>query len=203
VDDKEKKLLLKIRELMFKLGIKSLTMDDIAQNMGISKKTIYQYVENKAELVSKVMDITLDEQRIACARFMNNEGNAIDQLLEMYIQNSKLMLEINPALIFELNKYFPDSWSKLFVFRNEFIFNTVRANLEHGIKSGLYRYDMDIDIIAKLYTGRTLDIFNQDMFPPTRYPNRLVFRQMFIYHIRGIASTKGLEYLEKEFSLLG
>jgi AcrR family transcriptional regulator len=201
VDDKEKNLLVKVRELMFRLGIKSLTMDDIAQSLGISKKTIYQYVENKAELVAKVMDITLEEQRAECAEFMRDDANPIDQLLKMYDQNSKMMLNINPALIFELNKYYPESWSKLFAFRNTFIFDAVRANLEHGIRKGLYRYDLDIDIISKLYTSRALDIFNQDMFPPNRYPSRMVFRQMFVYHARGIASQLGLEYLEKEFSL--
>jgi AcrR family transcriptional regulator len=203
VDAKEKNLLLKIRELIFRLGVKSLTMDDIAQNLGISKKTIYQYVENKAELVDKVVEITLNEQRIACEEFLTDESNAIDQLLKMYSQNSKMFLDINPSLIFELNKYYPESWSKLFDFRNNYIFNAVRANMEHGIKSGLYRYDIDIDIIAKLYTSRTLDMFNQDMFPPNRYPSRMVFRQMFVHHVRGIASHAGLEYMEKEFSLIG
>jgi AcrR family transcriptional regulator len=201
VDQKEKNLLLKIRELMFRLGIKSLTMDDIAQNLGISKKTLYLVVANKAELVDKVMDIALDEQRIACEGFMEQRGNAIDQLLKMYAQNSKMMGGINPSLIFELNKYYPESWNKLFAFRNEFIFNAVRANMEHGIASGWYRKDIDIDIIAKLYTSRALDIFNQDMFPPSQYPGKLVFRQMFIYHARGIASDKGLRYLEKELAV--
>jgi len=186
---------------MFRLGIKSLTMDDIAQNLGVSKKTIYQYVENKAELVAKVMDITIEGQRLECEEFLKEEGNPIDQLLKMYTQNSRMMLEINPSLIFELNKYYPDSWAKLNNFKNEYIFDAVRANLHHGIGMGLYRYDLDIDIIAKFYTSRSLDMFNQDMFPPSRYPSRMVFRQMFVYHVRGIASPKGLEYIEKEFSL--
>jgi len=187
---------------MFKQGIKSLTMDNIAQMLCISKKTIYQYVENKAELVAKVIDLTLSEQHIAFEDLMKEDGNPIDQLLKMYVQNTKMMQEINPALIVEMTKYFPDGWNKLLNFRNEFIFDAVRSNLEHGIKSGLYRPDINIDIIAKIYTMRALGMFNYDIFPPDVYPGELVFKQMFMHHVRGICSKNGIEYLEQEFSLL-
>jgi TetR/AcrR family transcriptional regulator, cholesterol catabolism regulator len=200
VEIKEKNLLIKIRELMFRLGIKSLSMDDIAKQLGISKKTIYQYFESKADLIDKVLEMTLDEQKEDNERLISENKNAIDQLLKMYVLNSRMMEAINPALIFEMNKYYPESWKKLFDFRNGYLVDLVLNNLLQGIKSGLYRYDIDVDIVARLYTNNSLSMLNQELFPSKKYSHSSVFNQMFLYHIRGIASHKGLQYLEKEFS---
>jgi TetR/AcrR family transcriptional regulator, cholesterol catabolism regulator len=202
LEEKEKHLLFKVRELMFKLGIKSLSMDDIARQLGISKKTIYQHFENKADLVEKVMELTLEEQKEENEKIIVKDGNAIDQLLKMYMLNSRMMEKINPSLIFEMGKYYPETWKKLYSFRNEYLVDLVANNLLIGIKAGLYRYDIDVDIIARLYTIRALDMLNHDLFPPKYFPTKKIFSQMFLYHIRGIASHKGLQYLEKEFTMV-
>ncbi len=198
---KEEQVLIKVRELMFRYGIKSLTMDDIAQHLGISKKTLYQVVSNKAELVDKVMVMTIAEQQQGIGCLQVTLENAIDEMLKIYQQHSVMIKRMNLALIFELKKYFTASWNKLEAFRNEFVFKSVCANIEKGKQSGLYRQEINTIIIAKLYASRVLDIINPDIFPREEFASDTLLHEMFLYHLHGIASEAGLKYLEEKVKL--
>jgi len=195
--DKERQILIKSRELMFRYGIKSLTMDDIAQHMGISKKTLYQVVKNKADLVDKVVEMTIADQQSGISCTQIDTDNAIDEMLKIYEQHAIMIKRINLALTFELKKYFPESWHKLENFRNDFIFKSVCQNIDKGKANGLYRTDMDTIVIAKLYSARVLDIINPEMFPREQFLPDLLLREMFFYHLHGITSAAGLKYMQK------
>ena len=195
---KERNILLEVKKLIFQYGIKSLTMDDISQHLGISKKTLYLVVENKADLINKLIENTIHEHETEfCIIAEQPVKNAIEELLEIYRQNAAMAKSMNPSLLYELKKYYPESYEKLDAFRWDFIYKSIILNLEKGMGTGLYRKDINIHIIAKLYTSRTLEIFNSGLFPPDQFPPNIVLREMFIYHIRGIASSAGLQYLEK------
>jgi TetR/AcrR family transcriptional regulator, cholesterol catabolism regulator len=196
---REQHILLKSRELMFRYGVKSLTMDDIAHHLGISKKTLYQVVANKAELVDKMMDITINERRIECIEA--EAENAIDEMLNIYRNHSQMIKRINLKLVYELRKYFPESWQKMEAFRNDFIFKSVCENLQKGIKAGLYRSELNTVIIAKFYSARVFDLVNPELFPIGEFSSDSLFHEMFLYHIHGIASDKGLKYLKEHIKL--
>jgi AcrR family transcriptional regulator len=196
--DKGKQILSKSRELMMRYGIKSLTMDDIAQQMGISKKTLYQVVKNKADLVDKVMDMTITEQQSGIGNMEAELDNAIDEMLKIYQQHAIMIKRMNLALTFELKKYFPESWHKLENFRNDFIFKSVCRNIDKGKAKGLYRTDVHTIIIAKLYSSRVLDLINPELFPREEFLPDLLLHEMFLYHLHGIASDAGLKYLREE-----
>lgn len=200
-NDKDIYILLEARKLMFQLGVKSLTMDDIAKHLGISKKTLYQVVENKADLVDKVITYTLQEQKTEISKIINAENNAIEELLAIYKHNSCMSGKIHTGILFELRKYFPKSWAKMDNFRMETIFQHIAENMSRGIEQGLYREDIHIPIIARLYTARSIDVFNTDLFPSKTMSPNVVLREMFIYHLRGIASMKGIEFLENHIQV--
>lgn len=199
--DKEQSILLQSRALIFKYGIKSLTMDDISQQLGISKKTLYQFFENKADLVHKVMQFTIKEHQSICCKIQDKSLNAIEELLMIYQSTAFITKQLNPSLAFELKKYYPESWNLLEKHKTEFILQSVVENIKKGIESHLFRDDLNIPIIAKLYTMRVLEITNSEIFPPDQYPPAMVLKEMFIYHIRGIASKKGLEFLENKLKI--
>ena len=201
LDEKEKQLLIKVRDLMFRLGIKSLTMDDIAQQLGISKKTIYQVVENKADLVNKVIEYTIEENMHQCMNFFDGKLNAIDEMALIYQYNGMMAKKINPSLLFELKKYFPESWDVMEKFKSDFIQKNVERNLKEGMASGLYRQNMNVEIISRLYSSRVLDVFAIDLFPTNQFTPDQILKEMFVYHIRGIASAAGIAYLENNTSL--
>jgi hypothetical protein len=201
MSEKEKNILLQSRSLIFKFGIKSLTMDDISQRLGISKKTLYLYFENKADLVHKVMGYTINENKESISGAITKDKNAIEELITMYESSTYLIKQLNPSIDFELRKYYPESFNLLENFKNEFIFSSMLSNLQKGIAEKLFRIDIDVAIIAKIYTNSVLETFNTETFPADKFSSFKVLKELFIYHIRGIASKKGLDFLETSLKL--
>ncbi|MCX6352854.1 MAG: TetR/AcrR family transcriptional regulator [Bacteroidetes bacterium] len=194
---KEIDILLQSRTLIFKYGIKSLTMDEISQQLGMSKKTLYQFYENKADLIKKIVSFSIKEQIDEICAMDNRVQNPIEELLIIYQHNSLMAKQMNPSMMFEMRKYYPESYTLMEEFRTNFIYKSILENLERGIQKKLYRPEMDVKVIAKIYTSRVLEIFNPELFPPMEFPASKVLKEMFIYHIRGISTAKGLAELEK------
>ncbi len=176
-------------------GIKSVTMDDVARNLGMSKKTLYKYVTDKRDLVKKVMMMGRQEDVRVISEVMSKNLNAIDENFEI----SKFVVEkvknIHPSIFYDLEKYYSDAWKVFEEHKQEFIYDCVYQNLEKGMKEGLYRNDLNASIISKLYVSKMDDIWDTQLFPPGEYRFDKVYMEMFRYHIRGIASDKGIEYL--------
>lgn len=190
-------ILLKVGDLYNKYGIKSVTMDDVARELGISKKTLYQYVENKTDLVTKVVDFLLYERQCSFNEIMSKEQNAIEELLEVGIHVIKSLKDYNPSTEYDLKKYYPELHSKLHEIRKERMFESVLKNIQKGKKEGLFRDDLDDEIIAKMQTSRFMHMGSDEFIQPEEMFKPRYVLELFIYHIRGIANEKGLEVLEK------
>lgn len=176
-------------------------MDDVAINQGISKKTLYQYVDNKADLVEKVIGNFTEQQKIDVHNIQKEGLNAIDELLKIYQHTCMRLQEINPHVGFELKKHYPKAWQIFLDYKDHFIFQHVMENMQKGIREGIYRDDFDQKIIGTYYVAR-FDIFlDKDLFSPQEYSYKNILKELFIYHIRGIASIKGLEYLDNTVNL--
>ena len=191
-------ILQKTESLFLKFGIKSVTMDDIARELGISKKTLYQFFENKTDLLSQMTSKHVAKEMEAMTAIQAQSKNALEELLNVA---QHIMREISrfasPNTIFDLQKYYPELWKTFEDFQTVNMYQNVKCNLERGISEGLYRDDLDADIIAKLYVSKTLCVVDEEMFPTRQYDKVRLFKQYFYYHIRGIATTKGLRLLEK------
>lgn len=199
VDD----LIKRISELYMKYGIRSVTMDDLARELAISKKTLYQHFKDKEEVVEKVMDYHDQQQHCYIEAFFgpgNDAYNAIDQLIELSRFLSKHMSDVNHSVTYDLQKYYPAIWEKTTQGKRDYIFRNLVKNMEAGIQQGLYCSDLNIEIIAKAYVQRMELSANDNFLFDGAYSYQEVFKTLFIYHIRGIANEKGREYLQSQIS---
>ncbi len=201
MEEKINDILKQVSELYLKYGIKSVTMDDVARELGISKKTLYEYFTDKNDLVSKFLDFHI--QKIRCVFEVENDDdrNAIDHLLFI----SKIMIsflkDLNPSVHFDLQKYYPAIFKSLFEYKRTNMINSVKQNVLRGMKEGLYRKDLNPVIIAHIYVNRVEASMDADFLKTNDITSSELFSEMFTYHIRGISSKKGIEYFEKQICL--
>ncbi len=190
-------LLTKSREMFMKYGVKNMSMDEIAKELGMSKKTIYQFVENKAELVKLTLDDYLNEERRLLENILANSKNSIDQMIQMIDYFLQAMSDFNPSALHDLQKYYPESWLLYNNYRYQVMLGCINDNLKTGVKEGYYRKDLNADMISKIYVFGTETLFNQDVFPSKKYMFLDIYREYLNYHLRGIVSHKGLKYLDE------
>lgn len=202
ISKKEEELLMACCELFMKLGIKSLTMDDIATHLGVSKKTIYLFVSDKKDLVIKSLALYIYKEEIILNEMVAQKGNAIDELLLLNQKVSEKLQNIQPSVMYDLQKYYPEAWKIVDEHKKCFVCNLVTENITKGIKEGLYRENVNPEIISKFYIVMINKIFDADTFPPMDFNYKTLHLEMARYHIRGIASKKGIDYLKKTLTKL-
>ncbi len=190
-------LLEKSADLFKKYGIRNLTMDDVAKELGMSKKTIYRFVENKAELVKLTLQNYLDAERKQLEAMLKPAENSVDEMIHMIAYFFNQVSDFNPSALTDMQKYYPETWDIYNKYRFHFMLNRIEENLKNGVKQGVYRNDLDADIISKIYIGGIDMLVNQDLFPAKRYVYIEIYKQYLNYHLRGIVSPKGLKYLEQ------
>lgn len=192
-----KNILSKVRELYTKYGIKGITMDDVAKELGISKKTLYQHVCDKEDLVGKFIDNEIEMRQKQICECFKAGFNAIDELFEISFFMNKLMREQNPATEHDLKKYYPAQYEKILKVKREGMVNYILINLKKGKNEGLYRNDMDDEVIARLYLSRSESIGASSLYTVEELTSIKIFTELLSHHIRGIATAKGIKELEK------
>jgi len=172
-------------------------MDDIAREMGISKKTLYQQVEDKRDLVKKVVEVDLRKREKHFAIIKNRSLNAIEEVIEVNKLVNRMIKETNPVREFDLQKYYPEIYDLVNQRRRERMYRAMKENLQKGKKEGLYRKDMNEEIISTLYITRIESMFRKDLETVIEFTSSTFIYEVFVYHIRGIASEKGIKFFEK------
>jgi TetR/AcrR family transcriptional regulator, cholesterol catabolism regulator len=193
-----KTILIKVRELYLKYGIKSITMDDVARELCISKKTLYQFVTDKDDLVGKFVDIEIELRKDEICRCFSTGYNAVEELFELSVFMNRIILDRNPATEYDLKKYYTLHYQRLAKVRREGIYSYILQNLDKGIKEGLYRLDLNKEIIAKVYLSRSENIHFNELFTIKEFTSEKLFTELLKYHVRGIATVKGISVLEKK-----
>ena len=183
-------------------GIKSLTMDDIARHLRMSKKTLYQSFSDKADLVKQGIEAHMAEEISAIEDIQKKSENAIEEMFLIAQHVSQHLQRMHPSILFDLEKYYPAAFGKFNDYKTQVVMSCIAKNIEEGIEQGLYRENINIPIVAGLYVGRMDIIFDQQLFPATQYSVKDVYFEAIRYHIRGIASEKGMEYLKDKFKTL-
>ena len=179
-------------------GIRNISMDDICRMLGISKKTLYQFIENKADLLKKINLYIQELIKKRMEELANTHLNAIDILLEMSkIANAK-HFRINSMITYEFRKYYPRVFEEYLCIKKDLLIENIKKNLDQGINEGLYRQDLNKDIIAHLYFKKIEDFHNPELTDLQHFSFENVFEVMFENHILGIANQKGIEYFEKQ-----
>ncbi len=198
MNGKAEEIALKVKDLFKKYGIKSVTMDDVSHELGISKKTLYEYFSDKSTLVKKVIDCEIELREKHFEEFVNlPESNAIMDMLSIYRIYRQVLKEHNPSFEYDLKKYYPDIFGELQKIKRKRIKESVLANLKKGKAEGFYRNDLDEEIIAKLYVLRIESLMDTDLFTMEERFSPGFWHQLFLYHLYGILSKKGYEFLEE------
>jgi TetR/AcrR family transcriptional regulator, cholesterol catabolism regulator len=197
-----KNILVKVREWYMKFGIKGITMDDVARELGISKKTLYKYVSDKDDLVGKFVDNEIEIRQNEICKCIQTDFNAIEELFEITLFMNRIMRNQNPATEHDLEKYYPHHFQKILKARREGVYNYILMNLSKGKEEGLYRKEMNDEIIGKLYLSRSESIHSSDLFTIEEFTSRKLFVELLTYHIRGIATEKGITVLERKIKEL-
>ncbi|MBE9466918.1 MAG: TetR/AcrR family transcriptional regulator [Bacteroidetes bacterium] len=187
-----------VNSLYLKYGIKRVTMHDIAIELGMSKKTLYQYFENKEALVYKVLFNEMKSIFDSIGELKNQNLNVIDEAFERNKIISNAIRKSSPALNYDLKRYFPKIYKKLSEYKTEKTYSSIVANINKGVEQGLFRDDLNVDIIAKIHICRIENLADNDSVDFSEYSPNQVFNEVFIYHNRGICSGKGLKLLEKK-----
>lgn len=195
----ENKTYQKVENLFLRYGFKSVTMDDVARELGISKKTLYQFVENKNDLIEKVITAHIEQEKEVVYDVRSKAKDAIEEMLVISKHVNQDLKKVSSQVIFDLQRYYPSAWDIIENFRIQFIHETIERNVEWGIKEGLYRKEINPKIIAKLYIGIMHRIFDPGFFPPNEYQSSEIYLESVEYHIHGVASPKGLELLNKYY----
>jgi AcrR family transcriptional regulator len=198
MDEKLDRLLTETFRLFKIYGIRSISMDDIAREIGISKKTIYQFVANKTELVEMTLRHMHSKESTLCFDTDIKDMNAIDILLAVSRNVSKQMKDMNPVNIFELQKYYPTIYREFVIMKRDHVFEQVKQNFAQGIAEGIYRNDLDIELVARLYIQKLVDVHDPEFLASVSFGFEKIFQVMFDSHIRGIANAQGLAYYEQQ-----
>ena len=192
------KLLESSLKLFLKYGVKSVSMDDIAKKLGISKKTIYGAVENKKDLVLKVVVHFTNQEERDIVSITKSSKNAVEEMISIGNYIFSFFRDMNPGLIYDLEKYHPIVWDHIEKKHFTFIEKTISDNIKKGQKAGLYRKQIDSDIISKLYIGQSRIIADEEIFPIRKFQRSTLFTEFFSYHLNGITTDKGRKYLNNK-----
>lgn len=200
--EKMNDILPRVYDLFVKYGIKSVTMDDVGRELGISKKTLYHFVNDKSDLVAKVMDFEEEMNKRCYSRLESLQKNAIEELFEVHKFLGDLMKHYSYSLVYDLKKYYPGIYEHIHKIQRDHMRDAILENIRKGKKEGLYRKELQEEIIVKLQVSRIESLYEDNLFTIEDFTSGKIFREFFIYHIRGIANEKGIAYLEENLDKL-
>lgn len=188
------------KELFLNLGFKSVTMDEIASKLGVSKKTIYKYFENKTELVAAVTEYMFTTVSCGIDAICELKMNPIEEIFSIKRFIMKHLKDEKSSPQYQLQKYYPKIYASLTQKQFDVMQVCVLNNLKKGIENGLYREHIDLEFTSRIYFNGMVGIKNKDLFPLTNYSMNTLMNHYLEYHLRGIATEKGIQELKKQLT---
>ncbi|TDY10608.1 TetR/AcrR family transcriptional regulator [Meridianimaribacter flavus] len=182
-------------DLFLTYGFKSVTMDDIANAQGISKKTIYQYFENKTVLVEESVMLLFQIISTGIEEIRTQEKNPIEEIYEIKQFLMKNLKDEKSSPQYQLEKYYPKIFHNIKEKQMCVMEDCVGCNIERGKKMGLFREDLNSDFISKIYFNCMMALKDKSLFPLEHFSMRMLMNNYLEYHLRGICTSKGLEHL--------
>lgn len=196
------KILIGAESLFLRYGFKSITMDDVARELGVSKKTLYQFFVDKQDLVNQCVEHYLQHINGMCDSIVcRQDMDAVSIMLRITETMSAVIKQLNPSSMFDLKKYFKSAWDKLEIDRRSFIKDTIKQNLQLGINQGLYRKDLNLDITANIYVYLVGYLTNPDE-QVADFDLRIMHQELIKYHLRSICTPAGMSILEEKINSL-
>ncbi len=202
MENVKEKIIQTASTLYRKFGIKSVTMDDVARECMISKKTLYKYVNDKIDLLTQTFRFEFDFQIKRFKSLSEKKINAIEEVFEIHKNLIAMLKTHNPSLEYEMDKYYPVIHKELTEKKSEHVYKMMLLNLNKGIEEGLYYNDIDVELIAKQRVIFQVQKVENSVVSYQEFLKPKAMKQMFKYHLRAICSPKGLEILNKKIKEL-
>lgn len=195
--DNKIRIALKALELFIVYGIRSVSMDEIATGLGMSKKTLYNYYKDKDNLVldvvQSVLDKNCDDRRADHAK----AKNALHEAFMAIDQTTELFSRMNPVVMFDLKKYHPKAYKAFLDYKNKFLYGTLKDNIEKGIKEGLYRGDLDVELIVRYRLQTVLVAFTPEIYMHADTGLGKTHEELFYLFLYGLSTPKGYQLINK------
>lgn len=197
MEDKKLEIIERATSVYMRNGIKSVTMEDLARELGISKKTIYKYFEDKNHLVRSIIASKISFEKEMCQNCRDLSDNAIEEMIAVNKSVVENIGQINPSVFYDLQKYHIDAWKIIDDHKWNFVLDMMIENIKRGINEGIYRTDLNHEIIGRQYVVSTDMIMNPDIFPWPTFKIDSLFSEIMRFQLNGMANEKGRLILNK------
>jgi AcrR family transcriptional regulator len=185
-------------ELFMQYGFRSVSMDDIANKLGMSKKTIYQFYADKEELISAVVSETIQQNQTGCIADRKIAANAVHEIFLAIEMVMEMFSKMNPSLLFDMQKYHPLAFAKFQKHKNDFLYNVTRENIIRGIREEVFREDINIELVARFRVESMMFPFNPEFQNKVKLNMAEIHEElMMIQYLFGLASPKGYKLILK------
>ena len=172
-------------------------MDDIATHLSVSKKTLYKWFENKDQIVQASLEQHLASNQCDCQQLLNGASNAIDEFFLMLEWIRSQFADVLPGIFYDMQKYYPEAWKLWLEYKNTFVLAQIKSNLERGIAEGLYRPELDVEVIARMRLALIELMLNAEVYPARQFESRRVHVAILEHFMLGIASLKGYKLINQ------
>jgi TetR/AcrR family transcriptional regulator, cholesterol catabolism regulator len=193
----KEELLTKSAEMFLNLGVKSVTMDEIANEMGISKKTIYTHFSTKSKLVEATALYLFDNISAGIETIKAENRNPVEELYVIKKFAMELLKDEKSSPQYQLQKYYPKIFSTIKIKQQQLLEDLIQRNLRRGMELGLYREDLPLDFTGRIYVVGILGIRSRELFPLEDFLDHELLEKHLEYHLRAIVTPKGLEKLNE------
>ena len=191
----KEKILNKAAEKFLNLGVKSVTMDEIAKELGISKKTIYAHFSTKTKLVEATALHVFEQISAGIQAIREVHNDPIDEMYEIKNFACTHLRNERSSPQFQLKKYYPKIFETIRSKQQELMEAQIRENLERGMAAGIYRDDLPLPFTSRIYFVGLLGIKDLDLFPEGNYSTGELIEKHLEYHLRAVVTQKGLAKL--------
>jgi AcrR family transcriptional regulator len=184
-------------ELFLQYGVRSVSMDDVARHLSMSKKTLYHYFADKDEIVTMVAEYHMSNDQKKYGEMRTSSKNAIEELVKISACLKRDFQKMNPALLFDLQKYHAKAWSAWLSHKQQYIRESVIRNLLQGIEEGFFRPDINVNVLAVARLEQIQLSFDSRVYPPEQFNLAEVNSQLFEHFVYGLLTDKGRKTYEK------
>ncbi len=191
--DIKQNILDKAESLFHRFGVRSITMDEIAREVSMSKKTLYQYFEDKDDIVNQTTAQHIGREMKEFEEAFIDSEDSIDEFIKLSVCFKRNISEMNPSLLFDLQKYHPKSWQQWLKFKNDYIKNSIVRTINRGIEEGYFRKNLNADVLAVFRVEQLQMSFDNNIYPTNKYDFTEVQMMLFDHFVHGLLTPRGQE----------
>lgn len=197
MEDKKAEIIYNSSDLFMRYGVKSVTMDDLAKHLGVSKKTFYKYFKDKNDLVLHILNAKIEEDVKVCEECIVQSENAIDELIMISKFISEMFKGVHSSVFYDLRKYHRTAWDVIHAHKNGFVKEQIRNNIERGLKENLYRKNINKDVVSTVYIAAMDSVFDGETYVDSSLHLSDILLELIRFQIRGMVNENGLKYLQE------